>query len=295
MDEVEQPVNQDSAVAENNSAAEESVTNPPADQAESEQVSSEAESGDSVAEDEHGELEVDGEKYSLPKKVAERLNSERMMNADYTRKTQALAEDRRQLESQSENLAKQYQVQQQFLQDNAKVISLDNQLAEYEKLDWGALIQQDPVQAMQYQHQQQELRRQRDEAQRSIAQKQEEFALSEQQAIAKQAKEAMAYVQREISGWTPERDNQLSQYAKDQGFDVQKIGRIAIEHPALFKVLHKAEMYDRLAKNQAKPQQQASAAKPVPKVGSNKSVQKDPSNMTDKEFAEWRKQQIRNR
>lgn len=293
MDDLEQPVNQDSDVADN-SVAEESTSPSPAETQDS-QASSEAESNDAVTEDELGELDVDGEKFALPKKVAERLNSERMMNADYTRKTQALAEDRRQLESQSESLAKQYQEQQQFIQDHARVVALNDQLAAYEKLNWHELIQQDPQQAMVYQQQQRELERQRDEAQSSIAQKQQQFALNEQQSLAKRVQEAKAYVEREIPGWTNERDTQLQQYAQKIGLNDKELGPTMIKHPVLFSLLHKAEMYDRLAKAQPKQTQQAPQAKPVPKVGANKTVQKDPSAMTDREYAEWRRTQIRNR
>lgn len=293
MDDLEQPVNQDSYVADN-SVAEESTPLSPAETKDS-QASSEAESNDAVTEDELGELDVDGEKFALPKKVAERLNSERMMNADYTRKTQALAEDRRQLESQSESLARQYQEQQQFIQDHARVVALNDQLAAYEKLDWQALIQQDPQQAMVYQQQQRELERQRDEAQGSIAQKQQQFALNEQQSLAKRVQEAKAYVEREISGWSNERDGQLQQYAQKIGLNDKELGPIALKHPQLFVLLHKAEMYDRLAKAQPKQTQQAAPPKPVPRVGSNSTAQKDPASMTDKEFAQWRRSQIRNR
>lgn len=295
MDNLEQPDNQDSDVTDENSVAEESISSSSAE-AENDQASSDAESNDTATEEEHGELDVDGQKFSLPKSVAEKLNSERMMNADYTRKTQALAEDRRQLESHSESLAKQHEAQQQFIKDHAKVVALDDQLAAYEKLDWNALIQSDPVQAMTYQQQQRELERQRDEARNSIAQKQQQFALDEQQTLAKRVQEAKAYVEREIPNWTNKRDGELQKYAQNLGFKDEEIGPVLLKHPVLFSIFHKAELYDQLAKKPAKPQQQATTqAKPVPKVGENKSVQKDPGKMTDKEFAEYRRQQIRNR
>lgn len=295
MYDTEQPASQDSNVADNQSVAEESVQSSPAE-AENDQASSGADSNESVAEDEVGELDVDGEKFALPKKVAERLQSERMMNADYTRKTQALAEDRRQLESHGQALVKQYEAQQQFLEDHAKVHALQDQLAEYEKLNWPELIQSDPVKAMELQHYRDQLNSKLNVAQGSIAQKQQQFALDEQQSFAKQVQEAKAYVEREIPGWNEQRDNQLHAYAQSVGLNSTEISRVMVKNPALFSVMHKAELYDQLVKKQpAKQAQQTPQAKPVPKVGSNKGVDKDPSAMSDKEYAVWRKGQIRNR
>lgn len=291
MDDLEQPVTQDSEVA--NAASE---APPQAAQEHEDSLLGDGTQQDNTeTEEEQDELEVDGKKFALPKSVAERLKSERMMQADYTRKTQDLSTQRQQFETERENAQKHYQAQQQFIQEHAKVVALNDQLSAYEKLDWNALIQQDPQQAMVYQQQQRELERQRDEAQSSIAQKQQQLALDEQQFFAKQVQDAMAYVEREIPGWTKERDGQLQQYARNLGLNEKELGPVFIKNPALFSILHKAEMYDRLAKAPPKQTQQAAPAKPVPRVGSNSSVQKDPSKMTDKEFAQWRRSQIRNR
>lgn len=295
MYDTEQPATQDSNVADNQSVAEEPITTSTTE-AENDQASPDAASTEVVAEDELGELDVDGEKFALPKKVAERLQSERMMNADYTRKTQALAEDRRQLESHEQALAKQYEAQKQFLEDHAKVHAIQDQLAEYEKVNWPELIQNDPIKAMELQHYRDQLNAKLNAAQGSIAQKQQQLALDEQQSFAKQVQEAKAYVEREIPGWNEQRDNQLHAYVQSIGLNGAEISRFMVKNPALFSVMHKAELYDQLVKKQpAKQTQQTPQAKPVPKVGGNKGVDKDPSMMTDREYAAWRKSQIRNR
>src|SRR5689334_7489204 len=63
--------------------------------------------------EEFGEIEVDGKKIELPKSAAEKLQAERMMHANYTQKTQALAEERRAFEAQSSEQQKQ---QQEYVQ-----------------------------------------------------------------------------------------------------------------------------------------------------------------------------------
>lgn len=243
--------------------------------------------------EEFGEIEVDGQKFELPKPVAERLQSERMMNADYTQKTQALAEQRRQFETQS---AEQQKQQQEYIQDYAKVVAIDDQLAAYNQLDWNGLIANDPQQAMLYQQQQRALEAQRNQVIQAVTQKQQQFALNEQQAIAKQVQEANAYVVREIPGWSAGRDGELHKYVEANGVPQGALGPLVIKHPALLKIIHKAELYDRQAmKASAKPPPPVQD-KPVTRVGAARGVaQRDPSKMSDAEWFRQRQEKQRKR
>lgn len=241
--------------------------------------------------EEFGEIEVDGKKFELPKSAAEKLQAERMMNADYTQKTQALAEQRRQFEVQS---AEQQKQQQEYVQDYAKVVAIDDQLAAYNQLDWAELIANDPQQAMLYQQQQRKLEGQRAQAVQAVTQKQQQFALNEQQAIAKRVQEASAYVAREIPGWTPERDNQLQAYVKQNGIPEQELMPMVLRHPALLKILHKAELYDRQEKKVAAKPTPPVQDKPVTRVSSARgATQRDPSKMSTAEWMAHRNAQLR--
>lgn len=241
--------------------------------------------------EEFGEIEVDGKKFELPKTVAEKLQAERMMNADYTQKTQALAEQRRQFEAQS---AQQQKQQQEYVQDYAKVVAIDDQLAAYNQLDWQVLIANDPQQAMLYQQQQRALEAQRSQAVQAVTQKQQQFALNEQQAIAKRVQEASAYVAREIPGWTPERDTQLQAYVKQNGIPDQELMPMVLKHPALLKILHKAELYDRQEKKATAKPPPPVQDKPVTRVGAARgATQRDPSKMSTAEWMAHRNAQLR--
>lgn len=249
-------------------------------------------SQEQTGEEENEEIEVGDRKIALPKEVAERLKSERLMQADYTQKTQALAEERRQFQAHT---VEQQQKQQQYVQEVAKVVAIDDQLAAYANLDWNTLIAQDPQQALIYQQQQRTLESQRSAALNSLTQKQQQAALAEQQGIAKQAQDAESYFTREIKGWSPERSTALQQYAVAEGINPQVLAKALLQSPALAKAVHKAEMYDQLVKKQ--PTKPASApAKPAIKIGSSgASAVTDPSKMTDAQFAAWRRKQIQNR
>lgn len=242
------------------------------------------------AEEGDDELDVDGKKFAMPKSVVAKLKAERLMQADYTQKTQVLAEDRKGFAAEREQHQRHQVEAQQYIGDLAKVVSIDEQLAQYSALDWSTLIDQDPQGAMKLQQQQKALEAQRHQATQAITQKQQQNALNEQQEIAKQIQEADAYFKREIPGWTNERSNRVQQYAIEQGLPANALFQAVIRQPALAKILHKAELFDQLEKKQsaAKPKP-AVQEKPVTRITATRaSAQRDPEKMNMDEWAKWR-------
>jgi len=254
------------------------------------------EASQEVAEEEE-EIEIGDKKFALPKSAAEKLKAERLMQADYTRKTQEVAETRKAIEAERELVKLQAQQHQQYLNEVAEVVSIDKQLAHLEKLDWSALIAEDPVQAMQLQRQQQALQSQRNAAAQAITQKQQQHALAEQQDIAKRAQEADAYLKREIPGWSDERSARLKAFAVEQGLPADQLAMAVVRTPALAKVLHKAELFDQLEKKQStKPKAPAAPPAPVTRVGAARATAaKDPSKMSAAEWMEHRNKELRKR
>jgi tetrahydromethanopterin S-methyltransferase subunit B len=247
--------------------------------------------------EEEEEVEIGDKKFALPKSAAEKLKAERLMQADYTRKTQEVAETRKSVEAEREQVRQHAEQQQQYIKEIAKVTALDDQIAEYAKLDWNALSDQDPISAQKLHFQYQALQQQRQTAAEAITQKQQQNALVEQQEVAKQIQEAEAYVQREIKGWTPERSTQLNSYAQAEGvkFD-QAFAKVLVQNPALIKIMHKAAMFDQLEKKQSTKPAPTPAPAPVTRVGAARATAaKDPSKMTDAEWAKWRSEKNRKR
>lgn len=252
-----------------------------------------ADSQEQPDEEENEEVEVGERKISLPKTVAERLKSERMMHADYTQKTQSVAEERKAMQVERETMQRQSTA---YVQDVAKVIAIDDQLAQYARVDWPLLMDEDPVTAMKYQHAQTQLQNQRAQAVNELTQKQQHTALEEQQGIAKQAQDASGYFAREIKGWSEERNTTLQKYATAEGIDMSVLGKALLQSPAIVKLVNKAEMYDQLVKKQSPKQAPAAAAKPAIKIGSGgASAVTDPAKMTDAQFAAMRRKQIQSR
>lgn len=292
----EQPVAQDS-VDENSAHAPGSDADSGAHESganDQENVFDEVDSGESSEEDQE-EFDVAGKKLTIPKSIAEELRKERMLHADYTQKTQAIAEQRRQFEAEQQTFAKHREAAQQHIQEIAKVTAIDDQLAQYNALDWNTLIAHDPQQAMQFQQAQRKLEADRATLINTLQQKQQQQALEAQQLHAKQLQDANDYFAREIKGWSPQLDDQIGRYAIGQGISAEAIGPMVLKAPVLVKMVHKAMLYDQLQKRAAPKPQPAPEAKPAAKIGTKAAVKKDPSEMTDREFADWRRSQIKNR
>lgn len=239
----------------------------------------------------------DDVKLAVPKPVAEKLRAGFMKAQDYTQKTQTLAEERRQLEAQRETLVRQQTEHVEYVQEKARLVALDQQLEAYNKLDWNTLIDQDPQLAQKYQQQQRLLEGERNKAETAITQKEQQIALTRQQENAKLVQDAEAYLKREIPGIDETKLAGIYRYAVGAGMSQDLFGKALTHAPQVAVFINKAMQLDQLlAKQKGKSQQQTqTTAKPALQVGTKASVKKDPANMSDKEFAEFRKRQIAQR
>lgn len=291
MDELEQSAELPNSDAAHDAAAEEH------DQA-AEQHDDQDDSASQEQAEEDEEIEIGGKKVAMPKSIAAEIKAGTMRNADYTQKTQAVAEERRAVEAERERVREEAQQQQQFIKEVAKVHALDDQLEQYKALDWMALSQEDPAGTQQLQIQYQALQQQRNEAAQAVTQKQNEHALNAERTLATQIQEAEAYVQREIPGWTPERGAQINKFASDMGVKVDRgFAQTLVQNPALLKILDQAEKFSQLvAKQSAKPKTPAAPPAPVTRVSAARaSAKPDPAKQSDADWYAARKEQQRKR
>ena len=175
--------------------------------------------------------------------------------------------------------------------------SIDEQLAAYHRAITVDASETDAVTVQRYMIERDALLVARNEAVNAITQKQQQYALNEKQTIANQVQEASAYFQREIPGWTPERDNQVAKFAVDSGIPMQTLSAVILKNPQFAKLIHKAELYDQLEKKQsAKPKTPVAPPAPVTRIGASRATaNKDPEKMSMDEWAKWRNEQRRKR
>lgn len=245
------------------------------------------EGAEGAEDDDSEEVEHDGQKYRVPKALKPAL----LMQADYTRKTQELAESRRELEAQKVQVA---QASAEQLRATAKVISLDEQLAAYAAIDWDAWRRydrengSDETTGLILKHQQ--LKDAREKAAGALWQSQQQQAVEAQREDAKRIEEAVAVLSRDIPGWSPELASNLDNFAQKRfGFTASEVATYAKADPRVAKLLHAAFVAD-----QAKPKTQtpakapAATVKPVPAVGARSApAAKNPDRMTTDEWVKY--------
>lgn len=240
-------------------------------------------------EDDTDEVEKDGQKYRVPKA----LKNEFLMHSDYTRKTQAIADERKQLEQERGALRN---INDAMLNARAEVISIDKTLAQYQQVDWQALSAQDPAKAQQLWFDYSQLKDRRQQAVETYGQADQQRNLLAQQELAKRAEETKLTIQRDIKDWSPDLQNKLVDFAKSLGYQDQQIQLALAADASSVKLLHMAYQFTQMLKKAATPPATAKPdPKPVQKVAGVAKATKDPSDMSDKEFAEWRRRQIAQR
>lgn len=253
-----------------------------------EEISSEA------PEEDLEEIDIDGLKIEIPKSKAEKLKAERLMQADYTRKTQAAAEEMRKAESKYQETVKIAEFNQSFIDDVAEITAIDKQLNSYSQIDFDRLQDADPHQAMRLERQYRQLQEQRNFAVQNLTQKQQQQHLERQQSIAKELQEGQAVLAREIPNWSPTIAKEITDYAVSQGLSSEQV--LNITAPAPILLMHKAMLYDKLVKQQAKKSNQSAPSQPVTRITSkSSSASKDPDRMSTDEWMKWRTSQVKKR
>lgn len=246
---------------------------------------------DQPAEEDSEEVDYEGQKYRVPKPLKDAL----LRQADYTRKTQEVSEQRRALEQEQQSFQQVQQLRQQHMQGYAQLMAIDGQLKQFDGLNLMQLNDTDPVSAQRLLIQRQQLIEARQNVAASLQQAEAQALATQQAQLAKRVEEGRAVVAREIPNWSPERGKALADFAVSKGAPAALIANVT--DPWLVKVINDAYEYHQLQAKAAKPAPKpAVVAKPVSQLPSGKNtVSKDPSQMTDSEFNAWRRRQIAQR
>lgn len=207
------------------------------------------------------EVEYEGKTHRVPQELKDAL----LRQSDYTRKAQEVAEQRKQLEAHQAFIQQQATFQQQSAKEFAQLAAVDNQLQQYQSIDWASALDQDPIGANKAYIQYQQLQQARNQMAQALGQRQQEFQEVEAHQTA-QAIQATRQAVEKLPGWTPQVDMELDKFT--QAFPGYVRSEIA-KSPAIYEMVMKAWRYDQL--QSAKPQVEkrvANLPKPV-KPGSN--------------------------
>lgn len=232
------------------------------------------------ADDESEEIEFNSKAYKLPREIASAVKD---MQKDYTTKTQAVAEQRKEFEAIA-------QFHEENLKEVAKVEALNSSLAEFEQLDWNALSEQDPALFQRLVAQQKTLEQQRNTLAQQLSGKFEKSRLEKQLAEAKFIEQSESEIKRNIKDWSPELDKNLQNFAVERyGFPKEHIGEYKRD-AKMARLLHDAYIGQQIIKKQTSKPVIVKDAKPVTNISSKTS-----SNHGDlskpEDYIKWRQKQ----
>jgi len=215
-------------------------------------------------------LKVNGEEIDKPLDEVVALAQQGL---DYTKKTQEVAEQRKQLETFAEQLkqqesvfAEQAQLNNLLIEDVAKITNLDQQLNQYKDVDWQKLTDSDFVEAQKLFMQYNQLQQQRNELTSQFEAKRQEALSKHQALIAEKVQKGKEQLSKEIPNWSPETTQEVISFGKELGFTDNELNSII--DPRHVKTLYYAGQWLKLQNKKPVIKKKVSSAKPVVKPSS---------------------------
>lgn len=225
-------------------------------------------------------------------KVPKALKEAELRQADYTRKTQELAAERKAVAAAQEQAAKLVALQQAVVAEQAELKAIEKSEAE-----WRAFQPRTQEEAEERRDRLDDLRIAREQTAQAMHQKAYQATQEAQHHDAKALADMRAELPKIIQGFSPELETKIAQFAvADLGFQPEEIS--AVRDPKIVKVLHLAMLGKQATAKQsaAKTVQAQQATAPAPQVGGKRAP---PTGLDDRLSAEeWtrrRNEQIRKR
>ncbi len=243
-----------------------------------------------VTDEEEIELE-DGLTLRLPPAQARKLRDGWLRQADYTRKTQELAERRKSFEADRQTV---WSSTNEELEAFATLRTLEGQVEQLQQTNWAAL--QDPMQALKAHMHYQQVRDAASEARARYDSARKERLSSEQQNRARLVEEGRTILTRDI-GWNDELKARLTDHALQRGLSRDDLADLEANPVAAMILKDAYEWAQHQTKTQAANRlTQAQQAKPAATVSARRAP---PTGLDDRlstdEWVRRRNDQVRKR
>jgi hypothetical protein len=203
------------------------------------------------------EVEYEGKAYRVPPE----LKSALLRQADYTRKTQEVAAQRKQLEEQQKQFEQVEQFRQGQFQLAVQLQAIDQQLDAYAKFDWASLSDSDPSQYLKLDRQYRDLQMLRQqklaEGQQAL-QHQQQLTAQQRQSAVQQGQIELA---KRVTGWNQQLAQDVGASALKYGFTESEVSTLL--DPRFVHVLHDAHQWRRLQDRKPEAKRVVSTAKPI--------------------------------
>ena len=241
---------------------------------------------------EFADVEYDGKTYQVPPELKEAF----LRQQDYTRKTQEVAEIRKQAEAFRVEAEQVRQASVEELDARSIARDLDRQLEKYEGVDWNAYDPNDPVSETEmsaHWRNYQLLQQKRGQVAQYLQTAEQQRSVNAQQDIAKRLQETREFAEKELPGWAEEIDKQVTDFAMNTlGYDVDTLK--TAYSPQIYRTLYYANLgFQALQRSAAKPAPVAAKPQPLNRITAKTNVPsvKSPESMSMDEYAQWRSKQ----
>ena len=247
------------------------------------------------------EIEINGTKYEVP----EELKDGYLMQADYTRKTQSLADYRKEVELQSKQLETQ-QAEHQFIAEiQPEINNLGYLQAQIQQLETDLQTNMSTMPSDELFRKKIEidgLQKNAAELKQQLESKYGEFQKTQEQAYTELLNKGAEILKQTIPDWTADKQKELREFALTSGFTEQEVNSII--DPRHVRMLWAASQYEKLqtaapkAAEKVTTKVQAKARKPMPdatrrKLDNRKKIKsknvdaETKANIIGEEAADW--------
>lgn len=249
------------------------------------------------AESDFETYDLDGKSYKVPKDLVPRL----MKDADYTQKTQHLAEMQRAVEAQKAAVEAEAAISAEVIDAKVALKALDREIEAYQQVNWLEWQRQDPDAAQRNRWAYDDLLQKRQQAaadlsgkEQALQQQQRNRDIAAQRETAERLRAGHEQLRKAIPNWGPERATQLSQFAMTHGFKADEIG--SLDDPRIIQFMDLAERGAAALKREAArvKAEKAQSVRPARTVGSGGPAGRvDDSKLPTAEWIKRREAQVR--
>lgn len=208
------------------------------------------------------EIEIEGETYLVPKKIADSIER----HADYTRKSQDVAEMRRALTAEREAATLQRAFNDAVAPEQKQLDAIDATIDQFKQLDWSRI--EDTAQLLHLRTQLDQLKDTRADLEKSIAKRRGEFEEQIKRATQEATAASRKFVEQKIKGFDDAKRQDLFAYLLTEGYARDELDRLT--DPRIVVSFWKARQWDALQASKPSIANRASQAAPVVKPGATK-------------------------
>jgi len=237
-----------------------------------EETSDEAAEADGDA-SETVEVEIGGLKFEVGVTEAEALKQATMLQSDYTQKTQSLAQERRALELQVEEV-KQLAAEREFLnlvtEEQNQLATLDFQMNQLSQIDWQTMSGEEMLRA---QATQKQLETARSQVVASLQQKQQGWVEQRNRNVQAYLQKGREWLSKSLNGWDQDKAAEVTNYMLSSGVPEPEVK--SLTNPLYVAAFYKAMKFDQAMQGKHSAVQKIKAAPTIKPKGQKTPMPKD--------------------